>query len=101
MSQMETSERLDRAQDHVWVAERALHADPTNKWPKMLADLLRAEDEPSPQILAKDPKRGKVAAAEKPMLIRSEHLRFFAYALEMEDPNSGETTIEIMGQCLR
>jgi hypothetical protein len=57
MSQVEASERLDRAQDYVWVAERALHADPTNKWLKMLADLLRDEVETTRQILVKDSKR--------------------------------------------
>jgi hypothetical protein len=40
MSQVETSEGLDRARDFVWVAERALHLDPTNKWLQMLAELL-------------------------------------------------------------
>lgn len=57
MAQVETSERLHRAQDHVWVAERALHVDPKNKWLQMLADLLRDEVEASRQILVKDSKR--------------------------------------------
>ena len=39
MLQVGTSEGLDRARDYVWVAERALHLDPTNKWLKLLADL--------------------------------------------------------------
>jgi hypothetical protein len=53
MSEVET-ERLDRAREHVWVAERALHADPTNKWLKMLADLLRDEVKTVRQISVKD-----------------------------------------------
>ena len=56
MSQVETSERLHRAQDHVWVAERALHVDPTNKWLQMLADLLRDEVETARQIVVKGSK---------------------------------------------
>jgi len=55
-SQVDTSVRLDRAQDHMWVAERALHADPRNKWLRMLVDLLR-DEVTSRQILAKDSQR--------------------------------------------
>jgi hypothetical protein len=43
MSQMETSERLHRARDHVWVTERALYVDPTDKWLQMLDLPSRAE----------------------------------------------------------
>jgi hypothetical protein len=54
---VDTSVRLDRAQDHMWVAERALHANPRNKWLRMLVDLLRDEVETARQILAKDSQR--------------------------------------------
>jgi hypothetical protein len=52
MSQVGTSARLERAQDHYWVAERALQASPMKKWLKMLADLLRVEVQTTRQILA-------------------------------------------------